>query len=78
MILETPHVHHWAGIFAHVDPVRQTLERIVRADPDWVHAMHGGTLTRAALPHYVAALREQDFGYRGTLFGRRLPLPVAT
>ena len=33
------------GIFAHEEPVRQTMDRMERLDPEWVHAMHGGTLT---------------------------------
>lgn len=65
-----------AGIFAHEDPVRQVVERIAELDVEWVHAMHGGTLTRAALPAYVAALREQEFAYRGVLLGRELSASV--
>src|SRR3954454_7747467 len=33
------------GIFAHEDPVRAVTDRIEALAPDWVHAMHGGTLT---------------------------------
>ncbi len=62
-----------AGIFAHEDPVRRVVERIARLDPHWVHAMHGGTLTRTALPAYISALRMKEFGYQGTLLGRELP-----
>jgi flavorubredoxin len=65
-------VYRQVGIFAHEDPVRQVLDRIEAYDPDWVHAMHGGSLPREAVPAYVAALREQDFAYRGLLLGREI------
>ncbi len=66
-----------AGIFAHEEPVRQVVERIAQLDLEWVHAMHGGTLTRAALPDYVAALRTNEFAYGGMLLGRELTNQVA-
>jgi flavorubredoxin len=65
-------VYRNVGIFAHEDPVRQVVDRIEALDPAWIFAMHGGTLTRESLPHYVRALREQDFGYRGILLGREV------
>jgi len=67
-----------AGIFAHEDPVRQVVERIANLHIDWVHAMHGGSLTRAALPGYISALRRNEFAYRGVLPGRELWTGVAT
>jgi flavorubredoxin len=65
-------VYRGVGIFAHEDPVRAVVDRIERLDPAWVHAMHGGTLTRGALPAYNRALREHEFGYRGLLLGREV------
>jgi hypothetical protein len=38
-----------------------------------MHAMHGGSLTREAIPRYTRALREKDFAFDGRLFGRELP-----
>jgi flavorubredoxin len=64
------------GIFAHEEPVRRVVDRIEQLDPQWVHAMHGGTLTGGALPDYVSALREKEFGYEGWLHGRELPTSV--
>jgi flavorubredoxin len=58
------------GIFAHEQPVRRVVDRIEALDPHWMHAMHGGTLTREAIPRYTQALREQPFGYQGKLLGR--------
>ncbi len=58
------------GIFAHEDPVRDVVRRIVDLRPDWIHAMHGATITGDALAHYSQALLEERFAYRGLLFGR--------
>lgn len=67
-------LYRTTGIFAHEDPVRRVVDRVESLQPDRVHAMHGGTLTRDAFPRFVRALREQPFAYRGQLLGR----PVAT
>jgi flavorubredoxin len=61
------------GIFAHEQPVRDVADRIEALSPQWMHAMHGGTLTREAIPYYTRALREQEFGYCNRLMGRDLP-----
>lgn len=61
------------GIFADERPVRDVVGRIEGLEPEWVHAMHGGTLTGEVLPHYVRALREQRFSFEGKLLGRPLP-----
>jgi flavorubredoxin len=65
-------VYRGVGIFAHEDPVREVVDRLEPLDFNWIHAMHGGSLTREAIPYYVQALREQDFGWRGMLMGREL------
>jgi flavorubredoxin len=60
------------GIFAHEDPVRAVVRRIEQVRPDWIHAMHGATITGIALPYYTQALLDELFGYRGLLFGRTI------
>jgi flavorubredoxin len=60
------------GIFAHEDPVRAVVQRIEKLRPEWIHAMHGATITGAALSHYTQALLEEQFAYRGLLFGRTI------
>jgi flavorubredoxin len=65
------------GIFAHEDPVRGVARRINELRPDWIHAMHGATIRGDALPRYTRALLEEEFAYRGTLFGRAVgPQPT--
>ena len=60
------------GIFAHEDPVRDVVRRIAHLRPDWIHAMHGATITGEALAHYSDALLNEQFAYRGALFGRTI------
>jgi len=65
------------GIFAHEEPVRRCVDRLEALEPEWVHAMHGGTLTGEILPRYHQALREQPFAYQGKILGRPLDEPAA-
>ncbi|MFN3651806.1 MAG: FprA family A-type flavoprotein [Armatimonadota bacterium] len=62
-----------SGIFAAKEPVVAVVERLERLDLNWVHPMHGGSLSKAALPRYARALREEGIAFDGTLLGRRLP-----
>jgi flavorubredoxin len=65
-------LYRQVGIFAHEDPVRRVADRVERMRPEWVHAMHGGTLTGEILPSFAKALREQPFAFCGKLLGRTL------
>lgn len=65
-------LYRHAGIFAHEAPVRTVVDRVERLQPEWIHAMHGGTLTGQIFPRFVSALREQPFAYNGELLGRVL------
>jgi flavorubredoxin len=60
------------GIFAHDQPVRDVVDRIEALDPDWIHGMHGGSLSRETIPYFTRALREESVGYDGRLFGRNV------
>jgi hypothetical protein len=60
------------GIFADEKPVRDVVSWIEQLDPSWVHGMHGGSLARASIANFVAALHEQPFAYDGKLLGREL------
>jgi flavorubredoxin len=70
-------VYKAVGIFAHENPVRAVVDRIEELEPAWIHAMHGGSLTGQALPHYNRALRDHEFAYRGMLLGREVVAPAA-
>jgi flavorubredoxin len=62
------------GIFAHETPVRQTVNRIEKINPAWIHPMHGGSFERKLAPRLFRALREEPFAYQGMLRGRELPI----
>ena len=62
--------YRYAGIFSSERPVNSLLDRIEPLEPAWAHAMHGGSIPADALPPYLRALREQQFAYTGSLFGR--------
>jgi flavorubredoxin len=64
------------GIFAHEEPVRKTIDRLVPLAPEWIHAMHGGTLTAEIFPRYVQALREERFAFEGKTLGRPIGEPA--
>jgi flavorubredoxin len=65
------------GMFAHERPVRAVVDRLDALRPEWMHAMHGGSLTREAIPRYTRALREEAFAYDGRLLGRDVPASSA-
>jgi flavorubredoxin len=74
------HAYRMFGIFAHEDPVRAVVRQLEQLRPDWIHAMHGATITGDALQHYTHALLDERFAYRGRLFGRAIgaqPAPAA-
>ncbi len=58
------------GIFAHEEPVRWTIDRLEPLVPEWIHAMHGGTLTAEIFPRYLSTLREERFAFEGKSLGR--------
>jgi flavorubredoxin len=61
------------GIFAAPGPVLAVVDRLERLPLNWIHPMHGGSLPREVVPHYVEALRSQPFAFEGKIFGRNLP-----
>ncbi len=65
-------VYRGVGIFAHENPVRAVADRIEKIAPEWIHAMHGGTIAGEALHYFTKALRENEFAYRGMLLGREV------
>ena len=65
------------GIFAHEQPVRAVVDRLEALGSHWMHAMHGGSLTREAISRYTRALREQRFAYDGRLLGRDVVAPAS-
>ncbi len=61
------------GIFAAEGPVRRVVDRLERLDYQWIHPMHGGSLSREVASGYVQALRGEPFAFEGKVLGRMLP-----
>jgi flavorubredoxin len=60
-----------AGIFAAREPVLAVVDRVEKMAPNWVHPMHGGSMSGEVLRHYTEALRTRPFAFEGKLLGRR-------
>ena len=69
-------VYRAVGIFASEKPVRAVADRIEHLAPNWIHAMHGGTIKGEALHYYTTALRQHEFAYHGMLLGREVGAPA--
>jgi flavorubredoxin len=65
-------VYRAVGIFAHERPVRAVSERLSVLEPQWIHAMHGGTIAGDSLHYFHDALLQQEFAYAGWLLGREV------
>jgi flavorubredoxin len=60
------------GIFASEEPVRDTVNRLVKLLPNMVYPMHGSCIDSSMLTLYVDAILKNDFAYSGTLLGQKL------
>jgi flavorubredoxin len=65
-------LYRGAGIFGGDKPVLQCVDRIETINPQWIHPMHGGSMSGKTLTRYIHALRTRPFTYDGMLLGRRL------
>jgi flavorubredoxin len=61
------------GIFGGDKPVLQTVDRLERLGLNWIHPMHGGSMSGETGRHYIDALRKYPFAYEGKVLGRALP-----
>jgi len=60
------------GIFASEEPVRNTVNRLVKLSPNMVYPMHGSCIDSSMFSLYADALLKKDFAYSGTLLGQKL------
>jgi flavorubredoxin len=67
-------LYRGAGIFASEQPVRQTVERLAKLNPEMVYPMHGSCFDAGMFPKYADALRKNQFAYSGTLLGKKLEI----
>ncbi len=67
-------VYRKVGIFASEQPVRQTVERLVKLKPEMVYPMHGSCFDGSVFPKYADALMKNEFAYSGMLLGQKLEI----
>jgi flavorubredoxin len=60
------------GIFASEEPVKRTVQKLVKLEPKLICPMHGSELDSSILPKYVDALMNEKYAYSNKLLGREL------
>jgi flavorubredoxin len=65
-------LYRMVGIFAAREPVLDAVRKIEKLPLNWVHPMHGGSLSSETFKGFSAALRERPFIYEGKIFGRSI------
>lgn len=60
------------GIFASEEPVRRTINRLLKLSPNTVYPMHGSCIDGSIFSKYAAALLKNEFAYSGNLLGQKL------
>ncbi len=60
------------GIFAAEEPVRNTVNRLIKLSPSMAYPMHGSCIDSSTFSMYTEAVLKNDFAYIGTLLGQKL------
>ncbi len=65
-------LYNITGIFASEEPVRRTVQKLVKMSPKLICPMHGSAFDSSVLPKYVDALMNEKYAYSTKLLGRDL------
>ena len=65
-------LYNITGIFASEEPVRRTVQKLVKMNPKLICPMHGSAFDSSVLPKYVDALMNEKYAYSSKLLGRDL------
>ena len=65
-------LYNITGIFASEEPVRRTVQKLVKMNPKLICPMHGSAFDSSVLPKYVDALMNEKYAYSTKLLGRDL------
>jgi len=72
-------LYNIVGIFASEEPVRKTVQKLVKLDPLLICPMHGSAFDNSVFPKYVDALMNEKYAFSNTLLGRELTdVPTAS
>jgi flavorubredoxin len=65
-------LYNITGIFASEEPVRRTVQKLVKMNPKLICPMHGSAFDSSVLSKYVDALMNEKYAYSSKLLGRDL------
>ena len=60
------------GIFASEEPVKRTVQKLVKLEPKMICPMHGSAFDSLVFPKYVDALMNEKYAYSNKLLGKDL------
>lgn len=60
------------GIFASEEPVRNTVNRLLKISPKMIYPMHGSCIDSSLFSTYADALLKNEFAFSGNLLGEKL------
>jgi hypothetical protein len=60
------------GIFASEEPVKKTVQKLVKLDPKLICPMHGSAFDSSIFPKYVDALMNERYAFSNKLLGKEL------
>jgi metal-dependent hydrolase (beta-lactamase superfamily II) len=60
------------GIFASEEPVKRTVQKLVKLEPKLICPMHGSAFDSSIFPKYVDALMNEKYAYSDKLLGKEL------
>ena len=60
------------GIFASEEPVKRTVQKLIKLDPKLICPMHGSAFDSSIFPKYVDALMNEKYAYSDKLLGKVL------
>ena len=60
------------GIFASEEPVKRTVQKLIKLDPKLICPMHGSAFDSSTFPKYVDALMNEKYAYSDKLLGKEL------
>jgi flavorubredoxin len=65
-------LYNISGIFGSEEPVKKTVQKLVKLGPKMVYPMHGSAFDSSVFPKYVDALMNEKYAYSNKLLGKEL------
>jgi flavorubredoxin len=65
-------LYNIVGIFASEEPVKRTVQKLLKLGPKMICPMHGSAFDSSVFPKYVDALMNEKYAYSNKLLGKDL------